>query len=435
MALIRIASILCVFVLQSFAHYTACAEQTLSVADSANGTHYDIRADLLPKAGSLDVSLDMQFAAPEQTDSLQFLLHGDLDLQTLQSSHIESYNVEEGYNPYGFDTSHVQLVTVKLKRSVAAGAAVPLHWEYGGTYENEHFQLGPSAFRPHWVELEVGSLWIPIAASLKHRFTFDMRATLPQEYDVVSTGTIQRSGKTWTIHATEPQIGAPLLASDQMQSMRTETRGMRLGVYHTGESDTLVSFVAENARRTMRFYQELFEAKESADVLRVVIPPPTRARAQAYARPHLIVLTHGAESDEETFAFIAHEAAHLWWSNAADAQSQHNFLNEAFAEYASYLVMREVYGEEAYQKRIAQARKEAQGLPSISAWTPQLNDALTRSKGPYLLHQLCERVERGPFEDFMRALLTQETDTVGDMLRVLEDMTGRETAAWFGEKL
>lgn len=195
MALIRITVFICVCILQSLVYHVACAEQVSSTSDSTSRTYYDIHAHLLPEAKSLNVSIDTQFALPEPSDSLRFLLHSDLNLQTLQSPQIESYNVKRGYNPYDFDTSYTQLVTVELKHSAEVGTVVPLHWEYSGTYKNEHFQLGPSSFRPHWIELEIGSLWIPVAASLKHRFTFDIRATLPPEYEVVSSGTIQHHGK------------------------------------------------------------------------------------------------------------------------------------------------------------------------------------------------------------------------------------------------
>lgn len=162
---------------------------------------------------------------------------------------------------------------------------------------------------------------------------------------------------------------------------------------------------------------------------------PRGGHSQAYARPQLIVLARGIESNDKTFYLIAHEAAHLWWLNATDTQSRHNFLNEAFAEYVSYLAIREIYGKQKFQKQIKQVRKEAQDLPSISRWTPQLNGQLMYRKGPHLLHQLHKRVGEEQFKKFLQILLTQETDTIEDMLLVLKNVTDEKTAIWFKGKL
>lgn len=377
----------------------------------------------------------MQFVPTEPADTLRFLLHGDLDLQSLSSPRLASYAVEQNYNPYGLDTSHVQLVSAVLKNTADAGSAVPLRWTYGGTYDNEHFQLGPSTVRPHWAELEIGALWVPVVASLKHRFTSTTRVTLPEEYDVVSSGSVQRAGETWTLRAAEPQVGVPLLASDRVHSVRTNAGQQRIDVYHTGASDALVAFVADRTARVMRFYQNLFNADETDDVLRVVLPPAGRSRPQAYARPQLIVLTHGAERSRQTFGFVAHEAAHLWWNNTDDSQSRHNFLNEAFAEYTSVLARRDAYGEEAFQERIDRARQKAKDLPSISKWTPSRNKPLMYEKGPYLLYQLHERIGDDRFTAFLRMLLARETGTIEGMLSTLEAAADEETAAWFEEML
>lgn len=170
-------------------------------------------------------------------------------------------------------------------------------------------------------------------------------------------------------------------------------------------------------------------------MLRVVIPPSTPPRKKAYARPHLIVLINGLESENKMFHVIAHEAAHLWWNNAVDPKSRHNFLNESFAEYTSFMAIREVYGIDNFQKWIKKSRKEAKNLPSISEWTPQLNGPLMYSKGPYLLYQLEKRIGQKKFAKYLQTLLDREIGTIEGMIHVLEDVTNEETATWFKKKL
>lgn len=48
-----------------------------------------------------------------------------------------------------------------------------------------------------------------------------------------------------------------------------------------------------------------------------------------------------------TYRLLAHEAAHPRWTDAADSQGEHDFLNESFAEYGAWLSLRERAGEQA----------------------------------------------------------------------------------------
>lgn len=397
-------------------------------------SNYHIYAEVLP-GKQLSVEVDIDFVPELPTNRLQFLLHADLGITSLASEQIDSYDIQQEYNPYGLDTAYVQLITIQLSRQHAVGEPVSLSWQYRGQFNNNHFQLGPSAFYEDWTELEVGSLWLPTLSNLQHQFHVEVSVKVPDHYTVAGPGHVKHKGRRWQLQSTVPAIDFPLIISDEMQVDRQNSEQLAVSLYHTGISDKLASFVSQNTFEVMRFYKQLFGDGHQKTTLRLVVPPSTRARDQAYARPQLIVLSQNSKSNANTFDFIAHEAGHLWWLNAQNTQSMHNFMNEAFAEYSSYLAVREIRGEEAFREKVDTARKEARQLPGFDEWTPRNNRQLSYYKGSYLLYQLHNRIGDDQFYTFLRSLLHNKTGTIEGMLELLSEEVNGKTAEWFKSKL
>jgi hypothetical protein len=211
--------------------------------------------------------------------------------------------------------------------------------------------------------------------------------------------------------------------------------GLPVSVYHGGAPDSVTTFVAESATQVLDRYAQRFEGGSETDALRITVAPVERATPASYARTGFIALNHGAEPDPGLFGLIAHEAAHLWWTDAVDPLSRHNFLNESFAEYESWLALRAEYGSAVFQDRLTEARKRAQKAPSFREWTPRTDGVLSYNKGPVLLHRLHQRIGDAEFQSFVAALQRDDVGTLDGMVTTLETVTSAETADWFEAKL
>jgi aminopeptidase N len=115
--------------------------------------------------------------------------------------------------------------------------------------------------------------------------------------------------------------------------------------------------------------------------------------------------------------------------------SRHNFLNESFAEYESWLALQEVYGDSLFEEQLTEARKTAQKAPSFYEWKPRFDMALSYNKGPVLLHELRQRIGKSDYQLFVRSLQNNDTGTLGEMIGTLEEVTNSDTATWFRKKL
>lgn len=431
------------FALLSLPPAPLVAQGTAPAGDGeADANHYRVDARIEPSTGRVDVELDMRWLPAEGTDTLSFFLHRDLGRPAVEGDAVAGVEVE----PYGrfaqafnSDTSYTNRVSVALSETATPDEPVVLRWSYGGTLATDRIRLGGSAVTPHWVELQIGSLWVPVGASLREQFTFDAEVELPEGFEVVSSGPVERDGTIHRIRSTVLNPDVPVIASDRFQNLRREGEGPSpsVSVYHTGAADSVITFMADHAEQLLARYDERFHTGRELESLRITIPPVRRAQNEAYARPGLIAMSHGSgnRADLGTYRLLAHEAAHLWWTDAADTQSRHNFLNESFAEYEAFLSLRAAYGEEAFEKQIEQARKQAADAPGLDEWSPQLNDVLVRGKGPWLLHRLHERIGEDAYVRFLRALQREDVGTLQEMVRALGETTDEETARWFEEQL
>ncbi len=401
----------------------------------SNATHYQIDAEIHPESGRFDVQVEMQFVPQAPTDTLRFLLHQDLALQTLNAPLAGDYRTKP-WRVESPDSLFTTVYTLPLARTATPENPVSLTWTYGGRLQTDRFPpFGGPAVTPHWIELPLEAMWVPVHASFRTRFTFDATLDLPKDYEVISTGTIRKNSAGWRIASTVPTPDVPVIISDRLQSTTHTSGGLSVTLYHAGAPDSVRSFVANRTARIVDRYAERFQTGRDADRLRMTLAPVERASSSSYARPGLIALRHDVTPDTSLFDLLAHETAHLWWTDAANPASRHNFLNESFAEYEAWRAVRAAYGDEAFRTRVEKAREEAKGAPSFFDWTPQHDGALSYNKGPLLLHRLHERIGETNYLTFLQRLQREDVETLGGMIGVLRDVTSPETATWFDNLL
>lgn len=336
----------------------------------------------------------------------------------------------------GEDTVHTKVVSISFSNTVAPPEQVSISWKYTGRLPNEQIpNIGGAVVTPHWTELPLEAMWIPVHASIKKRFTFDAKIDLPKNYEIVSTGVIGETDSVWHIQSPVPGPDVPLIISDQMQKQSYTNGEVPLTVYHGGAPDSLTSFVAERTGEILDRYARRFQGGSDTDELRITLAPVERATPSSYARTGLIALRHNTEPNASLFGLIAHEAAHLWWTDSVNPMSRHNFLNESFAEYESWLALHKIYGDSLFEKQLTEARKNMKKAPSFYEWQPRFDNALSYNKGPMLLHELRQRIGKDDYKLFVRSLQQNNTGTLGEMIETLEEVTNSDTATWFRKKL
>lgn len=398
--------------------------------------HRHVEARIDPTTGDMQVALDMTTVPLEATSELTFLLHADLEVDSLVGEALAGFSVEPYAWPDAPHLKHIAQVTVRLHEPVAPGQPVSLQWQYGGTLHDDHIEMGQAAMTPHWMELPGEALWVPMIPDVRQRYTWTASVELPEGYDLVATGGETQHGTHWKLVSNEPSIDMPLIASDRMQRHEAVADGgVTVTVHHAGSDEALVDYVATHATEIVSRYARRFQAGLEAPELDITLSPLKRDTAHAYARPGLIGLYHGIEPGPRLLKLVAHESAHLWWSKSSDGWSRHNFLNESFAEYFAWVELGRVHGQADYDQRIDKAREDTRDAPRFDDWTQLNNGLLTYVKGPLLLHDLHERIGPEAFDRFVQALQADRVGTVEDMLATLEAAAGAEHSRWLKDAM
>jgi hypothetical protein len=180
--------------------------------------------------------------------------------------------------------------------------------------------------------------------------------------------------------------------------------------------------------------------------MRIVLVP--RDFGGGYARKNLIVIQDDVveelENNEQAILeYWGHEFAHSWFMKTT-VGDYHNWIDEAFATYASLLATETIYGEREFEKRIEKYRKrigEAEDLSSIKSVKRQDENAqiIFYVYGTLILHEVRQKIGREKFIEFMHRFaqkcLKEDNIVTDDLVAALEAVTGDEWASFIDKRL
>jgi hypothetical protein len=322
----------------------------------------------------------------------------------------------------------VQVVTVRLAPHLISGSEGRIDLEYAGVPVFGSDSI--NGISPAWVELGLDSHWLPVFAGYGKRIVGRVRIALPPGWNVVASGNVTRSGDFLVLETGIPLSDIAFTASPVFHHAGASNSD----VYWVRSDSATVAHVLEVAESCRRYLNTRYGGSDSLPAVRLVLAPRT---GPAYARRNYIVLTDAASAPKPVLGgFICHEFAHFW-SIAANSSGPENWLNEGLAEYVSARYVRATFSQAAYDSTVARWRRMSTGQPPI--WTPQStrrpSAQVAYRKAPFLLSRLEERIGTDKMDQFLRRYMTERIRTTPQLLSVLQDVAGTETASWFSEEL
>lgn len=280
-----------------------------------------------------------------------------------------------------------------------------------------------------WVELGLDAMWHPIVDTIDRHYVAELTLRLPRDWQVVSSGQAHNDGDAVVLRNDIPQVDIAFSAAPGLERIEQG----HYALFHRGADEQTTTRLLRRANDCRTALDLRFGAEDPLPRGRFVLA----ARSESgYARKNYVVLTDiTAQPDAALTEFLCHELAHYWSSRGA-AFTVDNWLNEGFATLIGVQAVRELIGEDAYQRAIDELQARARGLGSI--WTP---DDLTRrsyavqyKKAPIALLRLEERVGAEVFERLVRRTMAEVASTP-ELLDSLEQLTDEETRRWFSRVL
>lgn len=400
-----------------FLHLIALA----AVAASADGINarYALGATVGPDRGLVAVDAIVALPSASAGTTTEFVIGRSYEIESADAGPGASVLVEDSEKPW----PGLQRVLVKFDE---AASAPTLRMRYSGP-------LNPSGnpplnmITPELVEMNLDSMWIPIRSDLGGRFTVDARiAGLPADAVVVSQGEVTASDGEVRIRRSIADLDFAFAAVPNLQ--RTALADFEL--YARDPQSERSQLYLKHGPSAVSFLERWLGPMPGKPARLVIVPRP---RVSGYARKGYIVVTEGAKSSEAGIAkFTAHEFAHLWFSNA-NATTEHRWLDESIAEYASLRYVEQALGRAAVEEMLAEKREAAAGAKAVQGLSR--GDAELYGKGALLLVDLEQRLGRAKMDQLLAEVARRKIGTTPEFLALLQKAAGEGIRNWFAEEL
>jgi len=437
----------------------------------ANAPRYVIEAQIDPESGSLAgrMRLDYTNTTGETLSELVFRLYpnaetiyggGNLSVARVEQSAMRLEST--------LSKDHTTL-RVHLEQRLAPGETVSLALSFSAQVPSQTSQ-GYGIFNQAmgvlclagWYPLlavysEGGWDTAPVPATGDALFAetsfYEVRLTLPAEYQVISTGMVldqvsDSDGVTWYV-VSGPAREFAVAVSDRFQKLETEAGEVRLRLYALAADEPAVTPEdgLDMLTETFAAYEDRFGLYPfiEFDLVEAVVP------IDGYEFSGMAYVDYAKRTRETRQDYqytLAHEVAHQWWYGLVGNHSVYEpWLDEALATYSTLIALEDTQGPEAGARLLAgwkevDRQREPEEAPvnsstlSFSTWGPYHATVYTR--GALFLDEL--RAVLGD-EGFFALLWHYQKEyryqvaTAGDFLRLAQEVAGRDMdslfASWF----
>ncbi len=390
--------------------------------------HYSISLSADPESRHISVSGSWDIPVKDETKSLEFHLHRQLRIDELDINGSKAFKLtdEPGDIRYMPEAIKYTLTTdTPLKNSTV------LNFKYSGEI-TEWPEWSPSVIGEKWTELGLYFPWYPYNNRYSP-FTYKVDVSAGPGYKTFAMGEKSTKEHFTSYETVGPTNDIIICASKDMRTISKNTDSYNFTIAHTTLSGLLIDNLTADVIDILTLYNEWFPEGNNT----VCLVESMREKGGAYARMGGMYLT-GLDQDgyfksrQSYTRYLGHEISHLWWYRA-NTNTWEDWLNEGFAEYSALMVLRELYGQDCFEERIADKRKESEDTDPVWHYNRNGKDAYTilYSKAPLLLYDLEKRIGKDAFMELLRTVIEKKVSTSEEFLTVLENQQGSTVRDWF----
>lgn len=350
-----------------------------------------------------------------QSDTLKFYLQKNAEIIEIQS--------ETSALPYRSTQENFIGVNQVLY--------IPTEQIQGGnltiTYRNSFKNTSDANFKNNKdrKELNIYTVWFPL--NLDYGF-FEHTVTVNSGGTVVGSGPVSANSHSATVTSKIPSFDIPLVIGENLKKRKIPHT--EIEICHDNLNGVILDQIESEI---LQFYADLKQLFGKPQTENLTIAVDTSERNLAYARPAFVSISVKDNFSERNKKTLAHEISHLWW-NKADVMSYEDWLNEAFAEYSSLLLLRSRKGEEDYRQRLNSLEKRVQKLAPIKnidkLKNKNSNEVITY-KGAFLLTKLEARVGQTKMLELLHLVHNESINTSQALIKTISDLFGEDTGNWF----
>jgi hypothetical protein len=279
---------------------------------------------------------------------------------------------------------------------------------------------------------------------------YDVTFIAPEGLKVVATGaTLDQKalggGRTAWRLAGGPMRDFNIVASRDYEEATRQVRGVEVNSYYLPQDraggETALGFATD----ALRDFEEAFGRYPYREL--DVVSTATEAGGIEY--PGMIVVARGLYDSEDPTGFFqaatAHEVAHQWWYNVVgNDQVNSPWLDEALAQYATYLYYGARYGQSGYDgfEKSLQDRWERVGLADkpiglpVGDYQDKEYGAIVYGRGPLFLLALRDEIGDEEMAELLKQHYAEnrwDIATTEGFQALAEEVSGKDLDALFNE--
>ena len=363
-----------VLILQLILSAAALAE------DKAVPVSYDLNVIIEPQQGSIAVHGSIGVPVEAGAATLQFGLHETFAIRRLLiNGHSSKFSFQPG------DTSPFYPATRKVIVLLPAGGPagkVQMEIEYAGRLKEipefgtfpDQKQAMDDQINSRVVELANYSSWYPQFFAYGRPFETKLEVSFPKGWLAICSGKKlddqEKNGRTVTRWASLQDTDILITAAPNFKGKVIPLADGQIDIYYTQLPEAFIDRDGGEIEAVVNlFTQGLGSTTIPSGAVKHVFSPMRKGQGRAgIARPGMIVTSEGRMleqlASDPKFSLlqdVAHEIAHFWWNFGV---GQGDWINEAFAEYASASAVRQIVSEEQFQKVLGRYRNAVRELPA-----------------------------------------------------------------------
>lgn len=296
------------------------------------------------------------------------LLNPSLKWEEVKAVH---NNKEFLLNPFEIELSEDEIYSVakswefKLPSEIQNVDTLSISFTYSGEIKETTWDM--NYITSNGVELADYALWYPYLGQIEFPFSLNLHAS--EDWIWICNAYSKPCKQCFKWRNSRPQNGIVLIGFPKEESIKEKESRILIG-----SRNNLNKFLPLE-KEFIKIKQKQIEWLGSPQEENFLIALVHREKGGAYVRGNLMI--YPEELPEEYFTKYSkniitawiHEYSHLWF-NKSPSNNWHNWIDESLAEYSAYLLAKDHFGDEFFERIIQRRReivKEAGELPSINS--------------------------------------------------------------------